>query len=629
MALTPEQKQKLIDAGYSASKIAAYEKTTGGPAPQKSGTVQNIKDAAAQSFQKQQQGFDMAANAQDVGDVAAGATKAVAGSVGLVFSPLTGWAKPLLDKATPYFEKAVDKLSNTKAFKEYGEGSVGTERDTATRTLDAVVDATEVAGGILGPKPTANLAIKGTQKVAPAVGVVASKSAQLPARGASEIQGALTGTSGETIRQAFGAARRGGKELDEFTAGLRGKTTPEQLVNRLREGTDLINSEKSARFGQMLDQIGDATVDTSKIRNEVVSDLERIGVKVDANGVLDFSQSKFRTVPQAANKLQEMWAEVNRLGEQQTLRGVDTSRQALKALELTGDDASARTANLAINGAIARVRNAGKSVEGYGEALAQFGDDAEFLNEITRALSSGDKATIDTAYRKLATTLKTNNEQRRNLLMELDEATGGYILSAVAGQQLSEELPRGIFRQIAAGMAGASVVTGGVTAPLLGSLVLASPRVTGEVLRALGIATGKIDALLNAFSKVKTDLKVPSIDIDTPIKNYIEKSQPGLSTKSVISKDVLDELKDEMIKKLEQPNPKGRLSMALESDKEEYLEFLRDMKNPSYQDIARGLELLKLDGKDASLFTDTLSNSNPLQYLRDNKGRYAGSKNLK
>src|SRR3990167_11053488 len=95
--------------------------------------------------------------------------------------------------------------------------------------------------------------------------------------------------------------------------------------------------------------------------------------------------------------------------------------------------------------------------------------------------------------------------------MELDEATGGYILSQVAGQQLSEELPRGLFRQIAAVMAGASVVTGGVSAGLLPALVFASPRVTGEVLRALGIAANKIDALLGAFSKVRREIQIPPV----------------------------------------------------------------------------------------------------------------------
>jgi hypothetical protein len=358
---------------------------------------------------------------------------------------------------------------------------------------------------------------KGAAKVAgeAAEGVVEAggKAAALPAFGASEVSGALTGTSGETVRQAFAAARAGGEELKQFTDALRKRTTPEQLVNRLREGTDQLSVEKSAKFGQMLDTIGDTRVPTADVLPGVVEDLGKIGVKVGEDKQLDFSGSKFRTVPEAQKKLQRLYDEAVQLGDEQDIRGIDTSRQALGALLLAGDDASARTANMAITGAINRVRAAGTKVEGYQDALTQFGDDAEFINEISRSLSSGDKATIDTAYRKLATSLKTNNEQRRNLLQELDDATGGYIMSSVAGQQLSEELPRGIFKQIAAGVAAGSALSGGISATFLPALVFASPRVTGEVLRALGVAQGKVDELVSAFSKVKSDLDA------VPVKN--------------------------------------------------------------------------------------------------------------
>lgn len=388
--------------------------------------------------------------------------------------------------------------------KGYVDGILGTAEGLAS--VLGAGPLTKVAGG--GVRVAARASGEVLEKTAPIAGAIAEKSVTLPVRGVSEIQGALTGTSGETIRQAFNAARRGGKELDEFTESLRGKTTPEELVSRLREGTDSINAQKSARFGEMLNTIGDETVDTSSILGSVTEDLGKLGVRITKEGSLDFSNSKFRTVPNAANKLQKMYDEIANIGKVRTVKEIDTSRQALAALLLEGDDASARTANLAITNAINRVRETGKTVEGYGEALAQFGDDAQFLNEISKALSSGDQASIDTAYRKLATALKTNNEQRRNLLVELDEATDGFILSSVAGQQLSEELPRGLFRQIAAGIAGASVVTGGLSAGLLPALFFASPRVTGEVLRAMGIATGKVDALIRAMGKVKNNLKI-------------------------------------------------------------------------------------------------------------------------
>ncbi len=562
MTLTPEQKQKLLGAGFSASKISAYEQSQGPSVVEPSGFSAAVKDipndikgAFQGSVQATTKGIQ---NAQEVrGRVESGQTSPLAGTLQTIGGGLKagaevvgqgflGLLKSFVSPKTEQqvagvVEKGAEKLSATEPVQKLALWYASLS-DEQKRNVDASVGVGEGVATIfgLGPAakatrsglaPVAEKALMAGEKALPIAGTVVKGTVRLPAVGVSEIQGALTGTSGETIRQAFGAARRGGKELDEFTAALRGKTTPEQLVSQLREGTDKINAEKSAKFGQMLKEIGNQPVDTTSILQEVQTDLNKIGVRTNENGSLDFSQSKFRTVPQAANKLQSMYDEVRRLGNTQTVQGIDTSRQALGALLLSGDDASAKTANLAITNAINRVRNAGKTVDGYGEALAQFGDDAEFLSEISRALSSGDQATIDTAYRKLATTLKTNNEQRRNLLMELDEATDGYILSSVAGQQLSEQLPRGLFRQVAAGIAGASVLTGGISAGIIPALFFASPRVTGEVLRALGIAQGKVDALVGAFSKVKQTL---NSEVKTPpspkgfIKNPLVGESPSI-----------------------------------------------------------------------------------------------------
>lgn len=415
------------------------------------------------------------------------------------------------------FTATLTKVGDTEIVKEGLElyRDLQKKDPALARDLEAALNTAFLAADVgtagLASRPAAAAAkgaVEATGAALEGAGRVAGKAASLPAYGVTEVQGALTGTSGETIRQAFAAARAGGQELSEFTDALRKRTTPEQLVNRLREGTDALSAEKSAKFGQMLDTIGDTRTSTADVLPGVVEDLAKIGVKVGEDNQLDFSGSKFRTVPQAQTKLQKLYEEALQLGDEQDIRGIDTSRQALGALLLAGDDASARTANMAITGAINRVRDAGKKVPGYQNALTQFGDDAEFISEISRSLSSGDQATIDTAYRKLATALKTNNEQRRNLLQELDDATGGYILSAVSGQQLSEELPRGIFRQIAAGVAAGGALTGGVSASILPALVFASPRVTGEVLRALGIAAGKVDEVARAFDRIRADMGI-------------------------------------------------------------------------------------------------------------------------
>lgn len=346
----------------------------------------------------------------------------------------------------------------------------------------------------------------GIPAASPLIGALSKASAKLAGKGAAEIQGALTGTSAETIEQAFNAARTGGDDLAQYTNALRGKTTPEKLVNTVRENIGTISSQRQALFKETLSELGDNVVNTAPAKSTFISKLQEAGVQVLDNGLLDFSKSKLKLVPSAQTKIQTAWQEIANLPAQSDLASIDNTRQAIKALSLAGDDPSANLANKLLDDAVRGVRATGEQIEGYGTMLDNFGETSEFLNELEKGLSSGEKATIDQAYRRLATALKTNNEQRMALIRELDQATDGAILSTIAGQQLSEALPRGLFRQIAAGIAGAGIVSGGISTSMIPALVFASPRVTGEFVRALGLTTKQAELIIGAIGDARSIL---------------------------------------------------------------------------------------------------------------------------
>jgi uncharacterized protein YdbL (DUF1318 family) len=338
----------------------------------------------------------------------------------------------------------------------------------------------------------------------PIIGAIGRAGAKLTGRAASEVTGALTGTSQETVEQAFLAAKRGGKDLDTLTNSLRGKTTPEQLVNSMRENVSLVSQNRSQLFSDTLDELGDVVVKTQPAKDNFKKTLESVGVAIRDDGSLNFANNKLRNVPNAQSKITQAWSEINNMPDTLTIKDLDTTRQAVKAIaSIAGDEPSANLGNMLIEDATRSVRLAGEQVDGYGTMLDNFGETNEFLNELNRGLSSGDNATVDQAYRRIATTLKTNNEQRMALVKELDEATGGSLLADISGQQLSEVLPRGIFRQISAGIAGGAAVTGSLSPALLPSLVLASPRVVGEFARSLGIGAAKADALIDAIAEAR------------------------------------------------------------------------------------------------------------------------------
>jgi hypothetical protein len=391
-----------------------------------------------------------------------------------------------------------------------GVGSVGRAARVAGNIVeggvtgalaDTGVSMAEGRGPYLGLGTALGLGIPAASPVAQALSRV---SLRLAGKGSAEIQGALTGTSAETIQQAFEAARTGGKDLQKFTAAMRGETTPEALVNSVRENIDRIAAQRQTLFKDTLAELSDATVSTAPAKERFQRELQDAGITIDEEGLLDFSASKLRTVPNAQAKLQQAWKEIEAMPEMLSIGDLDTTRQAIKGIKaISGDEPSANLANMLIDDAVRSVRSAGEQVDGYGRMLDNFGETSEFLDELSRGLSTGDKRTIDQTYRRMATALKTNNEQRMALIRELDAMTDGAVLSTIAGQQLSEALPRGIFRQIAAAMAAGGVLTGGLTAQTIPVLVFASPRVTGEVVRALGLGAAKTDQIIEALKTAR------------------------------------------------------------------------------------------------------------------------------
>lgn len=344
----------------------------------------------------------------------------------------------------------------------------------------------------------------GIPAASPVAGALVRASTKLAGKIGSESVGALTGTSAETIEQAYTAAKAGGQDLEKYTAALRGKTTPEALVNTMREQIDSIASQRQALYKETLNELSDSIVSTVPAKQSFLQTLNKFKVSVDDKGQLVFNKSELRTVPAAQSKIQQAWDEIRNMPDQLAIGDLDTTRQAIKAIKLVDSgEASANKANSIVEDAVRSVRKAGEQVDGYGQMLDNFAETSDFLEELQRGISSGDRATIDQTYRRMATTLKTNNEQRMALVRELDNATDGAILSQISGQQLSELYPRGIFRQILAGSAGLGAITGTITPAIFPTLVMASPRVAGEFVRALGIGAAKADIMIETIGQAR------------------------------------------------------------------------------------------------------------------------------
>ena len=124
-----------------------------------------------------------------------------------------------------------------------------------------------------------------------------------------------------------------------------------------------------------------------------------------------------------------------------------------------------------------------KQAPEYSKVMKEYTDTSDLVKEIERSLSLGNKASADTAMRKLQSLMRnnvnTNYGQRLEMAQQLQAAGGKNMMPALAGQAMSDWTPRGIQRATA-GLEGMGAYA--IGGPALAALDVASssPRLVGE-----------------------------------------------------------------------------------------------------------------------------------------------------
>lgn len=303
---------------------------------------------------------------------------------------------------------------------------------------------------------------------------------------AGNAAGISTGVGSGVIRTAYEAAKEGGKKAEAFTSALRGKTNPEELVEEAKGALGEIIQKRTNQYQQSLAGIAGMTneIDTTPVYKAVDEGLKKFGVATTPEG-LDFSRSTIRFNKKAQEDIRTIYEEMKTFGTKpgdNTPLGVDSLKRAFG--DLYSESSEARSF---IQGVTSKVRNILSQVPGYDKMSKEYGEQTDLIKEVQKGLSLGTKQSTDTAFRKLSTALKTNNEYRKQLVDELDKVTGGTLTAGIAGQQMSELAPRGLMR-IAGGVGvGAGLMSGIGVIALLKAAALTSPRVVGEFINALGV----------------------------------------------------------------------------------------------------------------------------------------------
>jgi hypothetical protein len=168
-----------------------------------------------------------------------------------------------------------------------------------------------------------------------------------------------------------------------------------------------------------------------------------------------------------------------------------------------------------------------KQAPTYANVMSDYSEASDTLKEIERALSLGNRASADTALRKLQSltrnNVNTNYGNRLSLAQQLEEEGGKPFINALAGQALSSPTARGI----AGGLETATGIAGTFLNPaFLFALPLQTPRLVGEGAYAAGKIANKaqkygvnpqtgtaLSNLLNAAQQSKQNSDTPRVEM--------------------------------------------------------------------------------------------------------------------
>jgi transcription antitermination factor NusG len=372
-------------------------------------------------------------------------------------------------------------------------GGAGTARlGAGGAVLAGRAGAPVSAGAITGPLAVAEQLSRTAAAVDPLA--IAGRTIAATTRGAggvvAPIIGMQTGAGREAISQAFGAGRRGGETAEQFRANITGRADPTEVLDIARANLEEMNRLKQAEYRSGMVDIK---------RDKTVLDLADIDKSLGNARLKTQYQGKVVNVRAAqelddVSKILDEWrnADPNTF---LTPEGLDALKKRVGDV-LEGIPFEQKTARAAVGEVYNSIKSSIQTqAPTYAKTMKAYSDASEQIREISRTLSIGNKASTDTAMRKLQSLMRdnvqTNYGQRVKLAKELQKV-GGEFMPGLAGQSLSSLTPRGL-QQITGGGLGALFALTGNIPQALAVGAMSSPRTMGEISYAAGRTARGLD----------------------------------------------------------------------------------------------------------------------------------------
>lgn len=344
-----------------------------------------------------------------------------------------------------------------------------------------VANAMTKAGNVMNPISQAALVAKGLGKGAEAIGkgYLASKS----------------GVGMEPINQAI---KFGSEGNQPFLENMRDKVPSLQVLDDAKANLVQMNADKMKEYRSGMVNIKN---------DKTVLDFTGIDNALKNAESMAYYKGKVKD-PTAADVLQNMKAEVENWknsnpADYHTPEAMDALKQTLWQYfgKLGKEEKTAYAAGKQVYDSVKS--EIGKQAPTYAEVMKNYSESSDLINEIERTLSLGNKASADTAMRKLQSLMRnnvnTNYGRRISLAQELSAAGGKDLMPALAGQAMSSELPRGFqgATNVPTSMLAYSTL-GPVAA--IADVLSSSPRLVGETAYKYGQLSGALKKGKEAIS---------------------------------------------------------------------------------------------------------------------------------
>jgi len=417
--------------------------------------------------------------ANAVAGIGKGAASKIAGAVGMEQDPQSkAQTEAHIDAIGKFFLDRYGSVENLK--QTLAKDPVGAMADFAA-VLSGGGTIAAKAPGIIGKAGQA------VAKVGSAIDPLANvgRAARVPAKGMAAVLGMTTGTGTMPLQTAFKAGRTGNKT---FTENMRGQAPITDTLDMAKDAMSSIRKDRSDAYTSAMTGMKANTtpIDYTPVLDAVRKAYDDIGYKGIAK-----SQDAVKTY----HAIGETVDQFHKTAGANTIEGLDALKQAIgeirtKTLQGTLERRVADNVFNAVKDQIV------KQAPEYAAAMKGYSQASDQINDLTKTFSLGEKASKDTAIRKLTSVTRNNvntNYGRRTQLMDELAQKQPDLPYAIAGQAMNTLTPRGLQGQMAASGAGVAALASNPWAAAL--LPATSPRVVGEVAHGAGQVMGGIDAL--------------------------------------------------------------------------------------------------------------------------------------